>query len=367
MGDEGVIYLVRNDALWKDNIFKVGKSSNFKTRLSSYGKIRVLDTFSTKFITMCERDVLKDFSTKFPKAFAQEYFLCSEEDAVNTFTKAKERILSSMDKMERKFLASYLCQYEDEQTKILSRETLPKERKAKDISKELSDIADMKEKEKLVEVSISSEISYEEREELLEKKDLSREETASLRKYAIAEHYHMEQKDVTVEFLETYKKQWTAFRTLCLTLGEKEKVDKRLKEELEREIEEKKREGLRRRAYLKKVVLLREVLSDIGFVEWHKEKKIRQKEYAAGVEKALKRMSQDREIFVILFETIPAKPEFFLRWLNGQLRYLFGFTIKKTSRNKNFSLYVKFCVAWRFTEDKESEEEIFIPLVGPGL
>lgn len=240
------------------------------------------------------------------------------------------------------------------------------DQKAKDISKELSDIADMKEKEKLVEVSISPEISYEEREELLEKKDLSKEETASLRKYAIAEHYHMEQKNVTVEFLETYKKQWTAFRTLCLTLGEKEEVDKRLKEELEREIEKKektrKQEGLRRRAYLEKVVLLREVLSDIGFAEWHKEKRIYQKEYTLGMRRALGRMNQDREIFVSLFGTIPAKPEFFLRWLNGQLRYLFGFTIKKTSRAKAFSLTLKFCAVWRFT-NKEGEGEIFVPLV----
>ncbi|BAU80347.1 putative replication origin-binding protein [Tokyovirus A1] len=74
-------------------------------------------------------------------------------------------------------------------------------------------------------------------------------------------------------------------------------------------------------------------------------------------------MNQDKEIFVSLFGTIPAKPEFFLRWLNGQLRYLFGFTIKKTSRKKNFSLSVKFCATWRFGEEIQSDGEIFIPLV----
>lgn len=178
----------------------------------------------------------------------------------------------------------------------------------------------------------------------------------------------MKQRDVTVEFLETYKKQWTAFRTLCLTIGEKEEVDKRLKDELEREIEKKekarKQEGLRRRAYLEKVVLLREVLSDIGFAEWHKEKKISQKEYTGGMRRALGRMNQDKEIFVSLFGTIPAKPEFFLRWLNGQLRCLFGFSLKKGNRNRMFSLSVSFCAPWNFDEKVVIEAVHFTPKVG---
>ncbi|AVR52744.1 putative origin of replication-binding protein [Marseillevirus Shanghai 1] len=77
--------------------------------------------------------------------------------------------------------------------------------------------------------------------------------------------------------------------------------------------------------------------------------------------RALGRMNQDKEIFVSLFGTIPAKPEFFLRWLNGQLRYLVGFALKKENRNRAFSLRVCFCAPWKISENFVVENKHFIP------
>lgn len=92
----GVIYLVRDDKFWKENIFKVGKTSNWEKRRNSYGKdIRVLEIFESQDINTDEREMIKAFSDKFEKARGEEYFLCSEKEAVLTFLIAKVAILFS--------------------------------------------------------------------------------------------------------------------------------------------------------------------------------------------------------------------------------------------------------------------------------
>nr|WQM86837.1 helicase [Marseillevirus cajuinensis] len=315
MGDEGVIYLVRNDALWRDNIFKVGKSSNFKTRLSSYGKIRVLDTFSTKFITMCERDVLEDFSTKFPKAFGQEYFLCSEEDAINTFTKAKERILSSVDEMERNFLASHLCQYEDEQTtKSSSQDMLPKDNK---ISERIwSEF-------KRVGMLIDGEFSC------------CNEEN-------IHDYFGVSQKEVTPEFLEKYKDKKHNYTSLCLTFGEEREVSVFL-ESFETKNE-----------HVKRTKFLRECLLILGFAEWHRPLSLYKDRFGPAIKNVRKKIMEQQSQNKELFSNSPKDEKDTFRWLNVQLRKVFGFWFAKKKGNKgDYRCHLVFGALWDYGQNPE--------------
>lgn len=315
MGDEGVIYLVRNDALWRDNIFKVGKSSNFKARLNSYGKIRVLDTFSTKFITICEKDMLEDFSNKFPKAFAQEYFLCSEEEAVDVFVKAKERILLSVDEMERKFLASHLCQYEEEQTKkISSREMVPKDNKTSErVWSEFKSVG------------------------VLMEGDFS-----CCNEENIHEYFGISTEDVTPEFLKTYKDKKHNYASLCLTFGEEKNVSLFL-ESFETKNE-----------HMKRTKILRECLLILGFAEWHRSFSPYKNRFQPAMSAVYKKIMEGQSVNKELFLNLPKDEKDTFRWFNSQLRKVFGFWfVKKKSNNKDYRCHLVFGALWDYGQNPD--------------
>ncbi|AMQ10957.1 hypothetical protein [Brazilian marseillevirus] len=121
----GVVYLVRDDAFWKDGIYKVGKSSDWENRRKSYGKdIRVLEIFEVADIHSAEKEVIETFSKSFKVARGKEFFMCSEKEAILTFYSAKVKIL--LESKEKKTYSFGKLEGSNEKTQKTRRVYNPK-------------------------------------------------------------------------------------------------------------------------------------------------------------------------------------------------------------------------------------------------
>nr|WQM86884.1 hypothetical protein [Marseillevirus cajuinensis] len=86
-----VIYLVRNEAVWKKDVFKIGRSSNWRKRLGSYGtSTRVLKCVKVSNSYAAEKRLIDAFCENFGCVEGKEYFLCPERKALEIFDTALE-------------------------------------------------------------------------------------------------------------------------------------------------------------------------------------------------------------------------------------------------------------------------------------
>lgn len=86
------VYFLRNDLLWKEGVYKVGRSSNCFQRVKSYGKgTRVLRQVNVDNSFFVEEKLVDAFREVFSVATGKEYFLCPEEEALKLFDKVVER------------------------------------------------------------------------------------------------------------------------------------------------------------------------------------------------------------------------------------------------------------------------------------
>ncbi|ALX27631.1 hypothetical protein GMAR_ORF257 [Golden Marseillevirus] len=340
--------LFRARDLSENNIFVHVKQMPSKAPTTKEGIISKIENLDASVFRACGLKFERSTRTLKKTAFSKLYVENEKRD--NLSKREFLRVLSLLLKTQGVSVSADFAR-EDQQ--------------GKDLALELSEISEIKEEKDLQDTADAEEICQEQHDEIREKKDPTREEILSCRKFALASHFHMKQKHVTLDFLKKYRKQWTPFRTLCLTIGEKKDVDERLENllhlEIERKIVERKQERLRKRAYLEKVCLLREFLCDLGFPDWYKEKKVRKDEYILGMKRVFEKLEKDKEIFESLFSSLPSEEKNFLKWMNGQLRYLFGFVLKKSNRNKNYTLEVSFCTEWRINKKRDKEAKTFVP------
>ncbi|AMQ10530.1 putative helicase [Brazilian marseillevirus] len=340
--------LFRARDLSEDNIFVHVKQMPSKVPTTKKGIISKIENLDALAYRACGLKFERSTRTLKKTAFSRLYVENEKRD--NLSKKEFLRVLSLLLKTQG---VSVLADFAKE------------DQQGKDLALELSEISEIREEKDLQDTANAEEICQEQHDEIREKKDPSRGEILSCRKFALASHFRMKQKYVTLDFLKKYRKQWSPFRTLCLTIGEKKEVDERLENllhlEIERKSTERKQDRLRRRTYLEKVCLIREFLCDIGFSEWYKEKKVRKDEYIIGMRRVLEKIEQDKEIFESLFSSLPSEEKNFLKWMNGQLRHLFGFVIEKTNKSKNYTLGISFCAEWRINQKRDKEAKIFIP------
>lgn len=81
-----VVYLVRNDAVWKNGVLKIGRSSKWEKRLASYGSnTRIIRCIKTADSAEMEKMLISAFSRNFGCIEGREFFLCPEEKACEVF------------------------------------------------------------------------------------------------------------------------------------------------------------------------------------------------------------------------------------------------------------------------------------------
>nr|WRK65241.1 hypothetical protein MarFTME_196 [Marseillevirus futianmevirus] len=85
MSKQEVVYLLRDDRLWVEGIYKVGRSSNWKQRKQSYGGARILRANEVSNSVVIERRLIDEFRKNFAVAKGTEYFFCAEKRACEIF------------------------------------------------------------------------------------------------------------------------------------------------------------------------------------------------------------------------------------------------------------------------------------------
>nr|WQM87265.1 hypothetical protein [Marseillevirus cajuinensis] len=85
MSKQEVVYLVRDDRLWAEGIYKVGRSSDWKQRKQSYGGARILRANEVSNSAVIERRLIDEFRKNFAVAKGTEYFFCAEKRACEIF------------------------------------------------------------------------------------------------------------------------------------------------------------------------------------------------------------------------------------------------------------------------------------------
>ncbi|AGV01758.1 hypothetical protein C8_409 [Cannes 8 virus] len=85
MSKQEVVYLVRDDRLWDEGIYKVGRSSNWEQRQKSYGGARVLRVENVSNSANTEKKLISKFRENFAIAKGAEYFFCGEKKACKIF------------------------------------------------------------------------------------------------------------------------------------------------------------------------------------------------------------------------------------------------------------------------------------------
>ncbi|AGV01763.1 hypothetical protein C8_414 [Cannes 8 virus] len=88
MSKQEVVYMVRDDRLWIEGIYKVGRSSDWKQRQQSYGGARVLKVAEVSNSSSVEKTLIGKFKENFAVAKGSEYFFCSEKKACEVFDEA---------------------------------------------------------------------------------------------------------------------------------------------------------------------------------------------------------------------------------------------------------------------------------------
>lgn len=238
-----------------------------------------------------------------------------------------------------------------------------------DLAKELSEIEKMTKEEELKEFVAVPEITEEDFEELSNIVEKTKEQHLQYKKFKLAKHFRMEQKDVSVEFLKVYKKQWVAYETLNLTYGEEQEISEKLKKKMRDEVEwyEKMPEPnkLKRKHHLEKIIVIRGLLKILGYAEWHKEKITYKKEFESKLGEAYGKVNNNHKTFSALFGSIPKNKGNMFRWLNVVLRYLYGFVFKKRKGdNSDYRCMVQFSVAWSFKNNAQIKNYCVPQIVG---
>lgn len=237
----------------------------------------------------------------------------------------------------------------------------------KDMSKVLLDIeksSKVEELRKLASTPCLTDLEYYNIENSLEK---TKEQELQCKKYDLATYYGMEQEDVTLKFLEVYKKQLIPYWVLRATYGKKDEVKTRLKKMArEKKVKNeslKEEEKVRINYTLEKTTMVWELLDVLGYAEWHKDTVLYKKEFDERMAIVEYKINRERGLYLAILNDFPRKKETMLRWFNGVLRYLFGFFIqKKNSNNSDATYRIKICAPWRF-ESHEIPSEHFVPII----
>nr|WRK65048.1 hypothetical protein MarFTME_003 [Marseillevirus futianmevirus] len=206
--DDGIIYLLRDDFIWKEGVYKIGKSSSWKTRKCSYGDVRVLATFETEFISLVESLMIKNFRENFPIAKGREYFLCEREDTVlNLFLSVKSDVEKAKDENLRNLCASLLP--------FRSAESLSPKSIYED-TKFLQKKIDLEGAKKTCE---SDSLDREKFSFLCSKRDKTEDEISSCRKFMVAHSFEVEQETLTPEFVLEYSGKEKIFQNQRLAFS----------------------------------------------------------------------------------------------------------------------------------------------------
>nr|WNL50115.1 origin of replication binding protein [Marseillevirus sp.] len=336
--DDGVIYLIRNDSIWKDGVFKVGKTRNWKKRSCSYGKVRLLHCFRSDFISESEKDVINQFSKHFPVAFGKEYFLCSEEEAVRTFRCVEEKMMEKTYAFGTKFLFSVMpfCSPEKgKKEKKEKRKFLYSEKLAGEICE--------------AEPCKSEDIPF------LKRPGRSREDKLRSSKYCFAKKFKVEQKDLTPEFILEYDGKEKIFENQSLAFcGSKAEQKERLADLLERKNNEKKdlkaSERIGMSCNLEKVVYARRLFYWLGYGSTTTREKKSKEEMTARLEKIRERIKKSRH-FQELLGKMPDEEKFMVKYINGILKRMFDCYIARTSRKTSFFWELVFCSPWKHGDE----------------
>lgn len=205
-------------------------------------------------------------------------------------------------------------------------------------------------KEEFQGISLAREIERPEFSYLCTLEDKTREENFSCKKFMQAHLFGVEQKDITIKFLEQYHGQHKQFKNQRMALfGTREEQSQRLKILASKKKAEREAmngiERLQEKQSFEKIVYARRLLLKLGFSDVREKKKIHCEEMAKRVVLA-KEMIQKSENFRVLFGEIPKGKEMF--WFNGILRKTFGCSLQRGSRAKNFNWLLVFSAPWSY-------------------
>lgn len=333
--DEGIIYLLRDDAIWKKGVYKVGKSSNWDSRKNSYGEVRVLAMFETKFISQSEKLVIESFQEKYPIAKGREYFLWEDEEAVlKLFLSVKEEVEETKEEMCRVHHAKLLPFGVVDEPKKVSCETIPEK------------IEPGEEKK----VSDAENSTDEEFKHLCSLRERTKEQNFKIQKWLMAHRFEVEQEDITYEFISTYKGLEKQFFNQRLAFeGTKEQQDTRLRMMADEKNTKKQDfseiEKLHENLTLEKVVYAKRLLKLLGFEDVCEAKRIKSEEMASRINKTREVVLKSKN-FQTLFGKVSKEESLFVRWANDVLKRMFGCHIGRTSRTKKAKWHLLFSAPW---------------------
>ncbi|ADB03920.1 hypothetical protein MAR_ORF139 [Marseillevirus marseillevirus] len=336
--DNGIIYLIRDDAIWKDGVYKVGKSSNWASRKNSYGNVRVLQMFNSDFISASEKLMISAFKEHFSVAKGNEFFLCDDEDVVlRIFLSVKEHVEIIGDDLSRSYYMKKLPFLPSEDF------TQRMEFLDKKISAEDANL--------MCEVPVTT---YDDFSFICSKKEKTKEDVASYRKFCLSHNFRIGQKLLTPEFVLEYSGKEKIFENQSLAFsGSKAEQKERLTDLLERKNEEKNEEKKELKASkrislscnLEKVIYGRRLFYWLGYGSTTSREKKSKEEMASRLEKIQQRAKKSR-CFQELFGKVPEEKEHIVRYVNGILRKMFDCYISRTSKSKIFNWELTFCSPW---------------------
>ncbi|BAU80052.1 replication [Tokyovirus A1] len=220
-------------------------------------------------------------------------------------------------------------------------------KEARQIARE---IAEEVKEEEFQGISSAREVERPEFSYLCALEDRTREENFSCKKFMQAHLFGVEQKDITVKFLEQYHGQHKQFKNQRMALfGTREEQSRRLKVLASKKKAEREAmdgiERLQEKQSFEKVVYARRLLLKLGFSDVREKKKIHCDEMAKRVVLA-KEMIRKSKNFRVLFGEMPKRKEMF--WLNGILRRTFGCSIQRNSKKKAFSWVLLLVSPWSY-------------------
>ncbi|AEA06893.1 conserved hypothetical protein [Lausannevirus] len=358
--DDGIIYLLRDDFIWKEGVYKIGKSSSWKIRKSSYGDVRVLATFETDFISLAETAMIKNFRESFQIAKGREYFLCEQEDVVlNLFLSVKDEVEKEKDENLRNRYASLLPfrPAEPSSPKPLIEDT-----------KFLQKKIDFEGAKKTCE---SASLDREKFSFLCSKRDKSENEIASCRKFMVAHSFEVEQETLTPEFVLEYSGKEKIFQNQRLAFaGSKAEQKERLTRAVEKKTQNKRFTKFEKRlgmsCNLERVVYARRLFYWLGYGSTTTREKKSKEEMSMRLEK-IRKMVKKSKHFQTLLGKMPDDEQYMVRWINDILRRMFDCYIAKTSRGKSFSWELMFLSPWKHNGETTplSKKRIKTPEVYP--
>ncbi|BAU80091.1 putative replication origin-binding protein [Tokyovirus A1] len=355
--DKGIIYLLRDDAIWKKGVYKVGKSSNWKSRKNSYGNVRVLAMFETDFISQSEKLVIESFRGKCFTAKGNEYFLWKDEEAV------LKLFLSVKDEVERT---------KEEMCRIHHAKLLPfgvidnSENVLCEPSEKIESDEKIEPEEDTRGISSAEQTTNEEFQHLCTLRERTKEQNFKIKKWLMAYRFEVEQGDVTYEFVDTYKGLEKQFFNQRLAFeGTKEQQDERLRTMADEKNIKKQNyseiEKLHGDLTLEKVVYAKRLMKLLGFEDVCEGKRIKSSEMASRIGNAREVVLKSKN-FQALFGKVSKEESLFVRWANDVSRKMFGCYVGRNGKSKRAKWHLLFSAPWNHngkipeTKAKLSEE-----------